>query len=137
MSGQLADRVDIKIEVQAVRYEEMTGKRRGETSAEVRARVNAARRFALSRFASAGLSDQFCNAAMTPRQIRQFCVLEKEAEQLLKTSFERLGLSARGYDKILRVARTIADLDGSESITARHVAEAVQFRSLDRSYFSN
>ena len=137
VSGPLADRVDIQIEVPAVSYEEMTGKRRGETSAEVRARVNAARRFALSRFASAGLSDQFCNAAMTPRQIRQFCVLEKEAEQLLKTSFERLGLSARGYDKILRVARTIADLDGSESITARHVAEAVQFRSLDRSYFSN
>ncbi|MBQ7172060.1 MAG: YifB family Mg chelatase-like AAA ATPase [Clostridia bacterium] len=137
ISGPLSDRVDIQIEVPAVSYDEMTGKAEGESSAAIRARVNAARAAALRRFAAAGVSDRFCNADMDARETRRWCVPEQDAARLLELSFRKLGMSARGYDKILRVARTIADLAGSETIRAEHVAEAIQLRSLDRDFFKN
>ena len=105
-----------------------------ETSADIRKRVNKARAFAHERYA--GEKDLFCNASLSSTQIRKYCKLEPAAADLLKKAFDRLGLSARGYDRILRVARTIADLAGSETICAPHIAEAIQFRSLDRKYWS-
>ncbi len=136
ISGPLADRIDIQIEVPSVTYGEMTSDKRGETSAEVRKRVNAARKRALERFKEQGITDVFCNADITPTHIRTICKVDEGGSRLLEMSFEKMGLSARGYDRILRVARTIADLDGSDIIGARHVAEAVQLRSLDRQYFN-
>jgi len=135
VSGPLSDRIDIQIDVPAVSYGEMTSKKKGESSATVRARVNAARNFALERFRRHGYSGIFSNADMSPKHIRELCVTDEAGEKLLEMAFSKMGLSARGYDKILRVARTIADLDGSEIIRANHVAEAVQLRSLDRKYF--
>jgi magnesium chelatase family protein len=118
-------------------YQEIAGDSEGtpvETSADIRARVNAAREFAHARYAEE--TNLFCNANLSSTQIRKYCKLEPAAADLLKKAFDRLGLSARGYDRILRVARTIADLAGSETICAPHIAEAIQFRSLDRKYWS-
>ncbi|MBE6640995.1 MAG: ATP-binding protein [Ruminococcaceae bacterium] len=137
VSGPLADRIDIQIEVPSVSYSDMASGKKGESSAEVRKRVNAARAVALERFRKNGITDIFCNADMTPAHIRKLCVVDEAGAKLLEMSFEKMGLSARGYDRILRVARTVADLDGSEIIGARHVAEAVQLRSLDRQYFNS
>ncbi len=137
VSGPLTDRIDIQIEVPSVSYTEMTSDKKGETSADVRARVNAARRRQLERFEKYGITDIFCNAGITPSHIKTLCKVDEAGSRLLEMSFEKMGLSARGYDRILRVARTIADLDGSEDIGARHVAEAVQLRSLDRQYFNS
>ena len=95
--------------------------------------MNRAREIQRKRFAGTGIT---CNAKMTPRMTREFCVLSPEAEQLLKLSFEKLGLSARAYDKILRISRTIADLEACETIEAPHIAQAVQYRSLDRKYWT-
>ena len=103
-----------------------------ESSAEIRDRVNRARAIQTERFKGTGVT---CNAKMTPRLTRKFCVLSPEADALLKQSFDSLGLSPRAYDKILRISRTIADLEGSESIELSHVAEAIQYRSLDRKYW--
>ncbi|MCR5207853.1 MAG: YifB family Mg chelatase-like AAA ATPase [Eubacterium sp.] len=131
-SGPLLDRIDIHIEVQNIDYEQLSGRQKEETSAEIRERVNKARSVQLERFKGTGIT---CNAKMTPRATRQFCVLSAEADALLKQSFDSLGLSPRAYDKILRVSRTIADLEGSELIELSHVAEAIQYRSLDRKYW--
>ena len=136
VSGPLADRIDIQIEVPAVTYSEMTADEKGESSASVRERVNRARRFALERFKRNGIEGIYSNGEMQPAHIRQLCTVDEAGKTLLEMSFEKMGLSARGYDKILRVARTIADLDESEIIGARHIAEAVQLRSLDRQYFN-
>lgn len=137
VSGPLLDRIDIQVEMPSLSYAEIAGdssETEVETSADIRARVNAARDFAHKRYT--GEQNLFCNANLTSTQIRKYCKLEPAAEQLLKKAFDRLGLSARGYDRILRVARTIADLAGSEVIGAAHIAEAIQFRSLDRKYWS-
>ncbi len=135
ISGPLLDRIDLQVEMPSLSYEEIAGKANApaEASSEIRARVNAARQFAHKRYVKE--KDLFCNASLSPSQIREYCPLEPAAEVLIQKAFDRLGLSARGYDRILRVARTIADLAGSETITSSHVAEAIQFRSLDRKYW--
>lgn len=133
VSGPILDRIDIHIEVSPVEYEQLSGTGKEEGSAEIKKRVNAARKIQKKRFEGTQIS---CNARMTPRMTREFCVLTDDADSLLKISFERLGLSARAYDKILRIARTIADLDTSEYIEMPHIAEALQYRSLDRKYWN-
>ncbi len=131
VSGPILDRIDIHVEVGAVNYEQLTEKTKGESSAEIRARVNAAREIQNRRFRGTGVT---CNAKMTPAMTRKYCVLSPAAEQMLRSVFDKMGLSARAYDKILRLSRTIADLDGSDEIAVGHLAEAVQYRDLDRKY---
>lgn len=130
ISGPLLDRIDLHVEVPAVPFREITSGRTGEASAAIRARVIAARRRQLVRFA--GRNKIPCNARMGSRELKQFCRLDEPTLELLKLAMNDLNLSARAYDRILKVARTIADLAGAEDITSEHVMEAVQFRSLDR-----
>ena len=132
ISGPLLDRIDIHIEVQPIDYDRLSGKEKGESSKSIRERVNRARAVQNKRFEGTDIS---CNAKMSPRATREYCILSEDAEKMLKNSFEAMGLSARAYDKILRIARTIADLDGSELIELPHIAEAIQYRSLDRKYW--
>ena len=132
ISGPLLDRMDIHIEAGAVNYDQLTSKTPSESSASIKKRVNAARAVQSERFAGTGVT---CNAQMTPVMTRKYCVLTPGAEAMLKGVFDRLGLSARAYDKILRLSRTIADLAGSENIDTAHVAEAVQYRNLDRKFW--
>ncbi|MDD4774087.1 MAG: YifB family Mg chelatase-like AAA ATPase, partial [Eubacteriales bacterium] len=131
LSGPLLDRIDIQIEVPPLSYDELSNAKIAETSAVVRERVTTARRISSERFKGDKI---YSNAAMTQQHLRKYCKLGAEASSLLRDAFERMKLSARGYDRILRVARTIADLMNSEEITAMHIAEAVQLRSLDRKY---
>ncbi|MDR3553003.1 MAG: YifB family Mg chelatase-like AAA ATPase [Clostridia bacterium] len=133
ISGPLLDRLDLHVEVPPVEYGELTGPQRGEPSEPIRLRVERVRALENERYEGSGIS---CNARLTPSLLKKFCVLSDEAERLLGSAFEKLGLSARAYDRILKVARTIADLDGSEGIGAAHIAEAVQYRSLDRKYWN-
>ncbi len=136
VSGPLLDRIDIEIELPSVSYDEISGKAaEGECSADIRKRVNAARKFASERFSAAGDSSAASNARMTPDMIHRHCRLDTEASELMRQAFESLGLSARGHDRVLRVARTIADLDGCERVNADHIAEAIMYRSLDRKYW--
>ncbi|HCX99563.1 MAG TPA: magnesium chelatase [Bacteroidales bacterium] len=130
ISGPLLDRIDIHVEVVPVPFEKLSDAPTSETSASVRERVVKAREIQAERFIE--WKDIYCNAQMTSKLIRRFCVLNDAGIALLKNAMERLGLSARAYDRILKVSRTIADLEGSESIKSEHVAEAIQYRSLDR-----
>lgn len=132
ISGPLLDRMDIHIEVQNVEYETISGKGKAESSAEIKKRVNRAREIQRKRFEGTDISS---NAKMTPSATQKYCVMTDEANLLMKTSFERLGMSGRAYDKILRIARTIADLDEKENIEFEHIAEALQYRVLDRKYW--
>ncbi len=135
VSGPMLDRMDIQVEVPSVSYDEISGNAPlGESSATIRERVNAARRFAANRMLKNG-DKPATNAAMSVSQLRKYCPLGEEAKEILKGAFQALGLSARGHDRILRVARTIADLDGSEAIEAPHIAEAIRYRTLDKKYF--
>ncbi len=134
ISGPLLDRIDIQIEMPSLSYEEITDTKTAENSADIRTRINEARAFAHARYA--GEEKLYCNAELSPRQIQKYCKMSERATVLLKKAFDRLGLSARGYDRILRVARTIADLEKSEIIEEAHVAEAIRFRTLDRKYWS-
>lgn len=129
VSGPLLDRIDIHIEVPAVRYKELSAVRAGEPSEEIRKRVNSARSVQKERFSGKGIH---CNAQMSSRHIKKYCVIKEDADRLLESAIDRLGLSARAYTRILKVSRTIADLDRCEDIESRHVAEAIQYRSLDR-----
>ncbi len=140
ISGPLLDRIDIQVEVSSLTYDELSVPTKSETSAEVRSRVNKARRIAVERCAEAAKKDPmipviYKNADMSAKHFAEFCKLDKDASELLRTAYDKLGLSARGYDRLLRVARTIADLGGCEDIGVLHVAEAIQLRSLDRKYF--
>lgn len=134
ISGPVLDRFDIQIELPALSYEELAASDAvEESSATVRERVCAARERALNRMKdSVGI---YCNAQLDSAALRQYCRLDTAADSLLRSAYERMGLSARGYDRILRVARTVADLDGAETIGAKHIAEAVQYRSLDKKYW--
>jgi magnesium chelatase family protein len=146
VSGPLLDRIDIHIEVPAVQYKELRGGSASEGSAEIRVRVLAARERQKERFAqagdrtrgtSSGSSRQvYANAQMGTQQIRMHCELDSDAERLLERAMQQQGLSARAHDRILKVARTIADLEGSRDIVVKHIAEAIQYRTLDRSYWS-
>ncbi len=129
VSGPLLDRIDIHIEVPGVRYKELTDRAMGEPSEGIRERVNRAREVQLRRFS--GMSF-FCNAQMGSRELHAHCQVEAAGERLLELAINRLGLSARAYTRILKVARTIADLDPAEHIDAHHISEAIQYRSLDR-----
>ncbi len=132
VSGPLLDRLDIHIEVPQVDYSQLSEKRPAEPSAAIRARVNIARKIQQERFTGTGIT---CNARMTPAMTRKYCALSQEASALLETAFRRLDLSARAYDKILRISRTIADLEGVSDITTTHLMEAIQYRSLDRKFW--
>ena len=136
VSGPLLDRIDIEIELPSVSYDEISGKAKaGEPSLEIRKRVNAARNFSTERLKRNGEKQILPNAKMTSAMMRRYCALDEEASNLMRDAFESLGLSARGHDRVLRVARTIADLDGDENINADHIAEAIMYRSLDRKYW--
>ncbi len=130
ISGPLLDRIDIHIEVTPVPFEKLSEDRRGEASIVIRERVTKARKIQTQRFME--FDTIHYNAQMSVKQIRKFCKLDDASLQLLKTAMEQLNLSARAYDRILKVARTIADLDASEAITGNHISEAIQYRSLDR-----
>ena len=132
VSGPLLDRLDIHIEVPPVDYNQLSTTEESECSKDIRKRVNEARAIQLKRFKGTTVT---CNAKMTPSMTRKFCVLSEDAAKILENSFEKLGLSARAYDKILKVARTIADLDKSEMIEKKHIFEAIQYRSLDRKFW--
>ena len=143
VSGPLLDRIDIHIEVPAVEYKELRGGAAAEGSAEIRNRVLAARRRQHERFNDAQSRAQgkpvrkiYANSQMNTQQIRSFCVLEPEAERLLERAMQQQGLSARAHDRILKVSRTVADLEGVDSVGTKHIAEAIQYRTLDRSYWS-
>jgi len=140
ISGPLLDRIDIHIEVPAVQYKELRGAAAIENSATIRARVLAARERQRARFASAssnGVREKiFSNAQMGTSQIRTHCELSPDAEKLLERAMVQQGLTARAHDRILKVARTIADLEAAESLTVPHIAEAIQYRTLDRSYWA-
>ena len=125
ISGPMLDRIDIVVEVPAVSFADLRNRQEAEPSASIRQRVNAARKIQNQRYGRGGM----CNARMGPEEMRRYCQLDEECAEMMKNAFDVMGLTARSYDRILRVARTIADLDGSEKIEPRHIAEAVQYRS--------
>jgi magnesium chelatase family protein len=130
ISGPLLDRIDIHIEVPAVKFKDLAAEPSGERSEAVRLRVNNARKIQLERFKSE--KKIFCNAHMESRDIQRYCSIDEDSRALLKLAITKLGLSARAYDRIIKVARTVADLEASENITSPHISEAIQYRSLDR-----
>ena len=133
ISGPLLDRIDIHIEIPAVKYKELTEVKDAELSAAIKARVEKTRAIQRERFKEDKI---FSNTQMNTKLIKKYCVLENEARELLKMAMTELGLSARAYDKILKVSRTISDLAGSDTIQAEHISEAIQYRSLDRNFLT-
>ena len=134
ISGPLLDRIDIHVEVPAVKYKELRGNGHVEPSETVRERVIRAREIQLRRYASE--KGVYANSQMPPKLIRKHCEIGAEGEKPLENAIQRLGLSARAHDRILKVARTIADLDSAEDIEPRHIGEAIQYRTLDRTYWA-
>ena len=132
VSGPLLDRIDIHIEVPAVPYKELSTEYSGEKSEVIRGRVLKARDLQLERFRGDKI---YCNGQMKTRHIKKYCKLKDDAQSLLDAAMQRLGLSARAYMRILKVSRTIADLEGSENIGSHHVSEAIQYRTLDRGVY--
>ena len=126
------DRIDIHIEVPAVDYKKLSSDLPAESSEEIRKRVVQARQIQLNRFKNDKI---YCNGQMRTRHIKKYCVLTKEAKEILETAMDKLGLSARAYSRILKVSRTIADLENSPDIQAHHISEAIQYRTLDRGMF--
>jgi magnesium chelatase family protein len=136
ISGPLLDRIDIHLDVPEVNYKELTGKADGEASSIVADRVHKARKIQLERFKSS-TPLIFCNAHMRSRQLEQLCQLDQTTKRILQAAIDQLGFSARAYTRILKVSRTIADLEASDSILSHHVSEAIQYRSLDRNFWQN
>lgn len=134
LSGPIMDRIDIHIEVDNVTYDQLKSEEQEECSVDIKKRVDKARKIQLERFSN---SNNFCNAKMGVAQTKKYCKLDEIGELMLRNAFEKLKLSARAHDRILKVARTIADLDGSETITANHIAEAISYRTLDRKYWQS
>ena len=132
ISGPLLDRIDIQVEVSPVKYQKLASEEKIETSEEIKERVDKARKIQLKRYKKDGI---FSNSELTPSLSNIYCKLDLKSKEIVQNSFDRLGLSARAYGRILKVARTIADLDGKENIEAKHIAEAIQYRSLDRKYW--
>jgi magnesium chelatase family protein len=133
ISGPLMDRIDIHIEVPAVKYRDLASRDSGESSREIKRRIDAARKLQVDRFKGMKI---YCNAQMTNRQIKKFCQIDDPSQRLLETAIDRFGLSARAYTRILKVARTIADLEAVEDIQPTHLSEAIQYRTLDRTLIS-
>ncbi|MBQ4616797.1 MAG: YifB family Mg chelatase-like AAA ATPase [Clostridia bacterium] len=134
ISGPLLDRIDIHIEVPPVDFDKLNASEKAESSAEIRKRVNRARAIQQRRFAG---TDILSNAHIPAGKLKDYCVMSEEASQMLRMAFDAMGLSARAYDRLLKISRTIADLDDSENIEVDHIAEALQYRSLDRKYWEN
>ena len=134
VSGPMLDRLDLHIEVPPVDFEALSSTQVEETSEQIRARVNKARQIQNERYKDEGIT---CNARLTPAMLKKYCRLTDDAAKLLQASFDKLGMSARAYDRILKVARTVADLDSSQDIEMIHMAQALQFRSLDRKYWGD
>jgi magnesium chelatase family protein len=130
ISGPLLDRIDIHVEVPPIKFAEVSDDKDAEESVKIRERVNRARKVEFERFKN---KKYFCNAFMSNKDINTYCKINEEGENLLKQAMTKLGLSARAYHKILKVSRTIADLEGEEKIKSSHIAEAIQYRVLDRS----
>ena len=126
------DRIDLHIEVDAINYEDLTDNRMEEKSSDIKARVNKAKEIQLKRFENS--KGVYSNAKMGEKEFKQYCVLDKTCTDLLEMAFRKLNLSARAYNRILKVARTIADLEGKENIEKAHILEAIQYRSLDKKY---
>ena len=133
ISGPLLDRIDIHVEVPTVSYAELSSLPSGDTSTEIRNRVNKARDIQRQRYAQEGI---FCNAQMSSKLLRKYCKLDLQSQALMQNAIDHLGYSARVFDRILKVARTIADLEEQENITSDHISEAIQYRTLDRKYWS-
>lgn len=131
ISGPLLDRIDLHIEVKPVEYKKISSDEQCETSAQIKSRVNKARKIQLERYKELNI---YSNSELTPSLINKYCKLDTNSKELLRKAFEKLGLSGRAYGRILKVARTIADLDDSENIKQTHIAEAIQYRSLDRRF---
>lgn len=134
ISGPLLDRIDIQVEVAPVKYASLKSDKRAEGSKEIKERVNKARKIQIKRYKDQHI---YSNSELTPGLMEKYCKLNKKSQEILQKAFETLGLSARAYGRILKVARTIADLDGAENIKEKHVLEAIQYRSLDRKYWKN
>ncbi|MEG1499651.1 MAG: ATP-binding protein, partial [Clostridia bacterium] len=132
LSGPLMDRIDLHVEVDNITYDELSSKNNGEKSIDIKKRVNNARKIQLERFKADNI---FSNSKMGIVQTKKYCALSEDCSSLMKMAFENLKLSARAHDRILKVARTIADLEGEEDILTDHIAEAIQYRSLDRKYW--
>lgn len=133
LSGPIMDRIDLHVEVDSITYDDLTSQKEEESSSSIKQRVNKAREIQLERFKKTKI---FSNAKMNVVQTKKYCVLNAEANDMVKLAFDKLSLSARAHDRILKVARTIADLDGCEQILPEHIAEAIQYRSMDRKYWS-
>lgn len=134
ISGPLLDRIDIQIEVTGVKYQKLESNNKIESSKDIQKRVNVARQIQRERYKDEKI---YSNSELTPKLIEKYCQIDEESKKILQTAFEKLGFSARAYGRILKVARTIADLAGSTRINKSHIAEAIQYRSLDKKYWKN
>lgn len=134
ISGPLLDRIDICIEVSPVKYQKLDSQERVETSAEIKKRVDNARKIQLVRYKEENI---LSNSELTPKLMDKYCKLDEKGRKILEEAFNKLKLSARAYGRILKVARTIADLEQSQNIEVKHIAEAIQYRKIDRKYWSN
>ena len=134
ISGPLLDRIDIQVEANQVKYQNLEDDRPAESSQQMKERVNKARKLQQERYKKYGI---YSNSELTPKLINEYCKIDSKTSKILEDAFNKLGFSARAYDRILKVARTIADLDNKQNIELKHVAEAIQYRNLDKKYWKN